>query len=117
MSDHDAIDSGRLIQAAETQAVFREVNERIDELNRGVLGRQPISEEWVCECEDGSCIERIEMSQSEYEWLRADGNRFAVLPGHEVQAVEEVIRRCERFFVVAKLGAGGVRAVELTPKR
>jgi hypothetical protein len=116
MSDHDAIDSGRLIRAAETQAVFREVNERIDELNGGVLGRRPTSE-WVCECEDGSCSERIEMSQSDYEWLRADGNRFAVLPGHEVQAVEEVIRRCEGFFVVAKLGAGAVRAVELTPKR
>jgi len=53
------------------------------------------------------------MTLSEYEWLRADGNRFAVLPGHELQAVEEITERYAGVFVVAKLGAGGVRAVEL----
>jgi hypothetical protein len=111
MSDHDATDGGRLIQAAETQAVFREVNEQINGLDETLGGHERA--QWVCECEDASCSERIEMTLSEYEWLRADGNRFAVPPGHEVQAVEEVTERYEGYFLVAKLGAGGTRALEL----
>jgi hypothetical protein len=112
MSDHDAsVESGRLIEAAETQAIFRVVNERIKELNER-FGQQHTAE-WVCECGNASCSGRIEMPLAQYEWLRADGNRFAVLAGHDVQEVEAVTERHDGFLVVAKHGVGGARAVEL----
>ena len=36
--------------------------------------------EWVCECANESCSERIELSSAEYETVRGDGKRFAIAP-------------------------------------
>jgi hypothetical protein len=115
MADRGAsADSGRLVQAAETQSVFREVNERIKELDETLGGRTRAS--WVCECEDGTCIDSIGISAPEYERLRAHGNRFAVKPGHENLEVEDVTERYGEYVVVAKRGAGGDVAIEKDPR-
>ncbi len=108
-------DSERLERAARNQSLFRQVNERVEALNQAF---NPLLEqgEWVCECEDLGCVAQIEMSLAEYQKLRADGNTFAVRPGHEVLEVETVVAATERYVVVAKLGAGGELARENDPR-
>ena len=83
------------------EAVFREVNERIEELAEGFgLASQPL--DLVCECGDGSCLRRITMTHAEYEELRSDSHRFAVYPGHESPDLERVVDRREGYDIVQK---------------
>jgi hypothetical protein len=83
------------------EAVFREVNERIEELaQRFELGSAPL--DLICECGDASCHERITMSPGEYEELRSDAQQFAVHPGHEIPDVESVVARKKGYDIVAK---------------
>ena len=106
----------RRVRAAQNQSLFRDINERIEQLNEAFATVLPLSE-WVCECADTTCVAHIVLSLSEYEALRADPNRFAVVPGHEVDEVERVVSRHERYVVVEKLGAGATVAVENDPRR
>jgi hypothetical protein len=83
------------------EAVFREVNERINDLAEHFgLEEQPL--DLVCECGDPSCVERISMSRDAYEQLRGDPTHFAVFPGHEDSDVEDVIARQGAYDVVRK---------------
>ena len=99
-------------RAARNQSLFREVNERIEELSRSAT-----MPSFICECCDEGCDEMMALTLEEYEHVRSDPNWFAVLPGHEVPAVEEVVEAGERYVVVAKLGAGRPVAVRLDPRR
>jgi len=56
------------------------------------------------------------LTVEEYEQVRSDANRFAVLPGHELPAVERVVEATGRYVVVAKLGGGGQVAARLDPR-
>jgi hypothetical protein len=98
-------------RAARNQALFREVNERIEELSRPAYSRA-----FICECCDETCHETLSITIGEYEQMRSDGNRFAVLPGHELLEVEEIVEANERYFIVAKLGSGGTLAERLDPR-
>jgi hypothetical protein len=83
------------------EAVFREVNERIEELaERFELGSAPL--DLICECGDASCAQPISMSPAEYEELRSDPHQFAVFPGHEIPDVESVVAKKNGYHVVAK---------------
>ena len=100
------------IRGAQNQSLFREVNERIEEI------RPPSTfVEFVCECTLEGCSERVDLTQQEYESVRSDSNRFAVRPGHVVPGVELVVERTDRYEVVEKIGAGKVVAVKLDPRR
>ena len=90
---------------AENEVVFREVNERVRETQETyVIGSDEA--EFVCECGDASCVERIRMSVKEYEELRSDPAHFAIRPGHEVDDVEVVVAHEGRFDVVRKRPGG-----------
>jgi hypothetical protein len=65
--------------AATNQALFREINERVKELNKGFSLVLPVGE-WVCECANVTCTDRVAMSAKEYEAIRSDGARFFVAP-------------------------------------
>ncbi len=110
-SEHDA----QTIRAAENQSLFREVNERIEQLQEGFGATTEVSE-WVCECADTSCTERISMTLREYQALRGDSNRFAVVPGHELPDVEAVVDATEEYDLVRKIGAGAAKARRLDPR-
>ena len=57
------------------------------------------------------------MTVAEYERVRADPTHFAVLPGHEIPDVEDVVGRNEGFLVVRKVaGAAAALATELDPR-
>jgi|1186.fasta_scaffold171876_2 hypothetical protein len=101
----------RLERAAKNQSLFRQVNEGIEQ-----LGASGSSDAFVCECMDARCAERVSMTLEEYERIRADGNRFFVLVGHEVPDVEAVVETGDDYLVVSKLGTGGDVAHEFDPR-
>ena len=99
----------RQVRAAKNQALFREVNERLEGLAETF---QFIAEHttFTCECADTACIDPISMTLADYEAVRASPNQFAVLPGHVYAEAEDVVTENERFVVVAKVGAGATVA-------
>jgi hypothetical protein len=83
------------------EAVFREVNERIEALAEPFqLGSQPL--DLICECGDGSCQQRISMTSAEYERLRSESHQFAVYPGHEAPDLEDIVERRTGYDIVRK---------------
>ena len=96
------------------EAVFREVNERIDDLAETFELDQL---DLVCECGDGDCVERISMSHAEYEQVRSDPQLFAVYPGHEANDVETVEERRGRYDIVRKSQGAPERIAEQTSPR
>jgi hypothetical protein len=106
----------RQIRAAQNQSLFREINERINGLNESFSMLLPRGE-WVCECADTACVERIEMTGAEYEAIRQGPNRFPVIPGHELAEVERVVEASGCYLVVEKIGAGAAVARDHDPRR
>jgi hypothetical protein len=99
-------------RAAKNESLIREVNEQIED-----LASNSAFSMFICECMNELCDERVPMTLEEYEDVRRGGNRFVVLPGHNVAEVEEVIDVIDgRYVVVAKLGAGAKVAEELDPR-
>src|SRR5215218_7509969 len=66
-------------RVGQNQALYREVNERVKELNEAFDALLPLGE-WICECANESCFEKIEMTHEEYEAVRAGERRFFVKP-------------------------------------
>ena len=94
------------------EALFREVNERIDQLHDD-LGE--VSKfEIVCECGSAGCTERFQIGNDDYEALRADVHRFAVVPGHERPGLERIVERSAGYLVVEKTDPDAAEAAEET---
>ncbi len=98
------------------EALFREVNERVKGINEGFGGRLEEAE-FVCECGDETCTERIRMRLDDYEKLRSDPTHFAVRPGHERLDLEAVIGEREDYLVVAKKPGPPARVATETDPR
>jgi hypothetical protein len=98
------------------EAVFREVNERIDVL-ADTFDLQSEILDLVCECGDADCAQRIAMTQSEYEHVRSESHRFAVYPGHEIPDVESVVERRKGYDIVEKNKGAPERIAEQTDPR
>jgi hypothetical protein len=95
----------RELRAAQNQMLFRSVNDRVREVSDKVISA--VSEiDFACECDDISCLGTISLEVSEFRSIEATENRFIVLPGHEDDAVEDVVETREGFVIVAKRGAG-----------
>ncbi|HEY6583378.1 MAG TPA: hypothetical protein VIZ29_00895 [Gaiellaceae bacterium] len=99
------------VRAARNQTLFREVNERVKDVNEP-FGDAVAPPDWVCECADPTCIEKITMSMEDYEALRSDPRHFAVAPheSHVFFEVEGVVTRTERYWIVEKVGTAGAVA-------
>ena len=98
------------------EAVFREANERIEELNQTFA---TLTDELVlvCECGYGDCTEKVRMSVAEYEELRADSAHFAIVHGHEIPDVEYVVAEREGYDVVRKDDGVARKIAEVTDPR
>ena len=88
---------------ASNEALLREVNERIHEVGEH-LQVLPDGEllDFRCECGSPACESAVSMTAAEYEDVRSDNDRFALLPGHENEQIERVMERTERYVVVDK---------------
>jgi hypothetical protein len=83
---------------ARHQALFREVNERIEEVAEGFgPGGQ---NQLICECGNTDCTQQIELTAAEYERVRAHASRFVVALNHENPETESIVEQNERFAVV-----------------
>ena len=74
--------------------------------------------DWVCECAESGCVERIQLTTEEYEFVRADPKRFAVAASdeHVFEEIEDVVERKDRFWVVEKDGPAGELAARVDPR-
>jgi hypothetical protein len=95
------MDDARRVKIAKTEALYRSVNEKIEDLNEtfGTLAESMIV---ICECGGSDCAEPIEVDIPLYERVRADGTLFIVKTGHEIPSVEEIVERHDGFSVVCK---------------
>ena len=97
----------RLERRVRNEGLFREVNDRIEELSKDVEAQGIAPDggliEFHCECGRESCTERVRLTVAEYQRVRSDNDRFAIVPGHETPGVEVVVETGERFLVVDKL--------------
>jgi hypothetical protein len=105
------------LEIVRRQAVFREVNERIEEViahfDAGATDELAI----VCECADAGCVAPIELTAADYEWVRARPSHFVVTPGHESPDVERVVKMRDGYVVVQTFGAGRAIAERLDPRK
>jgi hypothetical protein len=99
-------------RVARNEHMFRRVNERL------AAEFAPSADvlELLCECADRDCLKLLRIDMPEWEWLRVQPRRFAVLPGHEAPAVEDVVERRDGYVLVQKhtdaheqLGSPGTR--------
>jgi hypothetical protein len=100
---------------ARNEVMFRAINDRIRDLadRFGSMGQEEL--EFVCECADETCVERVPLTPSQYDDVRAIPARFVVVPGHEATPlVERVIFRAPNFVIVRKIGIAAEIARELT---
>jgi hypothetical protein len=88
------------VKRARTEALFRDVNERIAESAHRF---DASSTQFVCECADPNCTHRLEATLVEYEEVRADGATFMLAPGHDHSDIERVVGRRGGFHIVEKM--------------
>ena len=110
-----AADDEREIRAARNQSLFRAVNEKIREVNEAfaeLSGTFTIA----CECFDTRCVQTLQISDDAYQQVRAHPKRFAVLPGHVLPDVEEIVEERSGYVVVEKVRAAAEVAEALDPR-
>lgn len=92
---------GRQSRVGANEALFRNVNERIERLNESFA---TVTEtfEVVCECGDPGCVTQISIAKDAYEQVRADPTLFIVAPGHESPEVEGIVDERAAYHVVRK---------------
>jgi hypothetical protein len=112
----DNLNDLRRIRAAKNQSLFREVNERVEDIAK-TFNLDDRQLDFICECAHTDCTESLRLSVTEYEALRRVPTHFAIAPGHEIPDVEHVVERTSRYVVVAKIGAGGALAQRLDPRQ
>jgi hypothetical protein len=100
---------------AENEALFREVNERVE----AIAVRQGDDDhvyEFYCECSNTDCTMQVPATLAVYEAVRASGRRFLVRPEHVIPEAEAVVERTDEWWVIEKLGDAGEFAERLDPR-
>ena len=98
------------------ESLFREVNEQIESLNRD-LGPEDRMMTAICECANGDCTERLEISVPEYEKVRADAHCYVIVPGHQLPEFESIVEHGEGYDVVRKQDGTAAAVAEETDPR
>jgi hypothetical protein len=103
---------------ARNEAIFREINERTRSLQERFGPEDPTTayEEFLCECGDQLCIERVRLTIGEYESVRGAPTQFVVRPGHSDAQIERTVVETDRYAVVVKAGDAGDAADALDPR-
>jgi hypothetical protein len=102
----------------ENEKVFRRLNEQVqqgfDQTN--ALAIEEHQPEYVitlkasdpplhfyCECSNIKCTDRIRIAPYTYNKIHKRRDHFVVVPGHEVLAIERIVRTTPKFNVIEKL--------------
>lgn len=98
-------------RVARNETLFREVNERIKQVNASLASTAEATD-YLCECGDESCTLPVSLTMIEYEAVRSEPTHFAVVPGHVVPDIERVLTSNTRYAVVAKTVPEAARIAE-----
>jgi hypothetical protein len=105
------VDDAQAIKAARNQALWREINERIE-----AVAQASGNVEFLCECANTACIETIHLSIADYERIRSSPTRFPIRVGHDFPEFENVVEASDGYAVVEKKGAAADEAARLDPR-
>ena len=83
------------------EAIFRQVNEQIRDLNR-TFETEEGTMTVICECGNSDCAERLELRVQDYERVRSDARHYVIAKGHEIPSVETVVEQTDGYDVVQK---------------
>ena len=81
--------------------MFREVNERIRQVQLSFGPESRSDEILLCECLRADCEARLEIPAEVYDVVRSEGHRYVVAPGHEAPEREDVVAGAPSYLVVA----------------
>jgi hypothetical protein len=93
---------GREERIGRNEALFREVNERIERIS-ATLQVSNEKLQILCECGVPTCLDQIEVPVGDYERVRAQSTLFLIRPGHEHGDLEEIVERHHGYHIVRKL--------------
>ena len=106
----------RVRRLAANEATFRDVNERVAEIESG-FGVERRLLHVLCECAHVACTHLIDVPLDRYEATRANPARFLVLPEHVLPDFEDAVERGNGYVVVQKReGPGADEARRRDPR-
>ena len=98
----------------ENEMLYRRMNEKVGD-DLGALDAAHIEKNEIylirdddllinfkCECSDESCSQRIPMKLSEYQKIHGQRSTFIVMPDHQVDPIESVVKSGATYNVVKK---------------
>ena len=91
----------KAVSLSQKRPLFREVNERIRQVNFSFGPESRSNEIILCECSRSDCDVRLEVPADVYDTVRTEGHRYLVAPGHEAPEAEEVVAGAPNYLVVA----------------
>jgi len=100
---------------AQNETLFREVNERIEDLALTHTNDDHLYE-FLCECSNAYCDLKLFVPLSAYEEARSDSAVFIVAVGHELPEIEDVVLRGAGFQLVRKHGEAAELAERTNPR-
>jgi hypothetical protein len=116
--DRGLVMDAREERLAKNEIVFRDVNERIEDMAvaQALLLRDQRDLGFLCECSNVDCTLRLRLTLTDYEQARSDPAQFVVALGHELPEIEEVAFIGDGYQVVRKEGAAAMIAEESDPR-
>ena len=102
-------------RVARNDALFREANERIRSTADSMEFDHSEALPFLCECADESCTTVLQLSQDEYEAVRAHPTHFINARGHAVNGGRwvRVLDEFDRYTVIEKIGEAAEIVAEL----
>jgi hypothetical protein len=82
-----------------TETLFRDVNEAVQVYYR--VGEHTEAQ-FVCECSDATCVDKVRLTRAEYADVRHHPTRFFIVPGHEEDLVDRIVETRVGFTIVEK---------------
>lgn len=89
----------------ENEKLLRQSNERAQKrVKRDFTSaeRAQTAIHFYCECANTPCNMRIRLTESEYEAIHSDRNKFIVAKGHEIPSIEKIVAKHDDFYVIEK---------------
>ncbi|MDQ3380817.1 MAG: hypothetical protein M3546_10955 [Actinomycetota bacterium] len=102
-------------RAGRNESRYRSLNERMEPHNAVHVWVDPPMPDWICECASTECMKPVRLTLAEYEAIRAEATHFLVVPNddHLSLAVERVVQRNDRYWIVEKIGEAAEVSEEL----
>ena len=108
--------TGREERIVLNEVLFRDLNERVEQIVTTLANDRPDGLEIFCECGSGDCVAKLTLSVGEYEGARAHPERFIIVPEHDIPEVEKLIEKRAGYWLVEKHEEEAELARELDPR-